>query len=95
MQIMWIGLLTILEPSNMMSCVIFENVIKMCEIETEPLCSVIILNYQGCGIIKECIMSVLNNDYKNVEIILVDNSSDDGSYEEAENQYCVRRIDSI
>lgn len=81
---MWIGLLTILEPSNMMSCVIFENVIKMCEIETEPLCSVIILNYQGCGIIKECIMSVLNNDYKNVEIILVDNSSDDGSYEEAE-----------
>ena len=46
-----------------------------------PKVSVIILNYQGKDIIENCIKSVINNSYKNIEIILIDNNSTDGSFE--------------
>lgn len=48
-----------------------------------PKVSVIILNYQGKDIIENCIKSVINNRYKNIEIILIDNNSTDGSFEVA------------
>lgn len=46
--------------------------------------SVIIVNYQGNGLIERCLESVLNNSYRNIEIILVDNNSTDGSLDYAE-----------
>lgn len=46
-----------------------------------PLFSVIVLNYNGKGLIEPCLSSLLNNDYPNFEIILVDNASGDGSAE--------------
>jgi hypothetical protein len=47
----------------------------------EPLVSVIILNYNGLRFAEQCVRSVLDSDYANFEVILVDNGSVDGSYE--------------
>jgi len=45
------------------------------------LVSVVILNYNGKNITKECVNSVLKSTYKKTEIIIVDNGSTDGSYQ--------------
>lgn len=44
----------------------------------EPLVSIVILYYKRCEIIEQTLRSVLNQDYSNCEIILVDNHSQDG-----------------
>lgn len=46
-----------------------------------PLVSIIILNYNGAGVVDRCVQSVLDSDYSNFEVIFVDNDSTDGSYE--------------
>lgn len=43
--------------------------------------SVVILNYNGLRHLRTCINSVLNQTYRNFEVIVVDNCSDDGSAE--------------
>ena len=45
----------------------------------EPLVSIIITNYNNLRYIKECLDSLDNLTYKNVEIIFVDNNSSDDS----------------
>lgn len=45
------------------------------------LVSIIILNWNGLKFIDKCIKSVIDQSYKNIEIILVDNNSTDGSFE--------------
>lgn len=45
----------------------------------EPLVSVIILNWNGEKVIRECIDSVLRTDYSRFEVIVVDNASSDSS----------------
>ncbi len=47
----------------------------------DPIVSVVILNWNGAGVIKECIDSVLDQSLRDFEIIVVDNGSDDGSPE--------------
>lgn len=47
----------------------------------EPLISVIVPIYNGERYIDDCIMSVLNQEYKNFELILVNDGSIDGSKE--------------
>ena len=47
--------------------------------EKLPLVSVIILNYNGKRFLNKCLTSVLNSNYSNVEVILVDNASTDDS----------------
>lgn len=49
--------------------------------------SIVILNYNGKHLIAECVDSVLSQTYSNVEIIIVDNGSTDGSVELIEAQY--------
>ncbi len=44
-----------------------------------PLVSVLILNYNGEYVLQNCILSILNNNYSNFEIIFVDNGSTDRS----------------
>lgn len=44
-----------------------------------PLVSIIIVNFNGKLLLKNCISSILKNDYFNYEIIIVDNCSTDGS----------------
>jgi GT2 family glycosyltransferase len=49
------------------------------ELPVNPLVSIIILNYNGNQFLDSCLKEVLRSDYPNVEIILVDNGSNDGS----------------
>lgn len=44
-----------------------------------PLVSVIIPNYNRCDDLRNCLDSVLKSDYSNIEIIVVDNNSTDNS----------------
>ena len=44
-----------------------------------PLASVIILNWNGEGLLAECVDSLLTQTYPRVEVIVVDNASTDRS----------------
>jgi len=48
--------------------------------ETEPLVSIIILNYNAGQLLTDCVNSILRSDYGNYEIIVVDNASKDQSH---------------
>ena len=52
---------------------------RMSSQSEEPLVSVIILNWNGKRYLKECLLSLKKQTYKNFEVILVDNGSTDGS----------------
>ena len=54
---------------------------------TEPLISIIILNYNGLNDLKECFDSLYNLNYKNLELVFVDNNSQDKSVEFVEENY--------
>lgn len=54
---------------------------------SNPLISVIIVNYNTGDILFECIRSIVNSNYKNMEIILVDNNSDDQSYKNIREEF--------
>ncbi|MEM0054446.1 MAG: glycosyltransferase [Nitrososphaeria archaeon] len=58
-----------------------------------PLVSVIILNYNGGDSVKRCIRSVLNSKYPNIEVVVFDNASKDGSYEEILREF--RALDNL
>jgi hypothetical protein len=45
----------------------------------KPLVSIIILVYNSLRFIEDCLRSVLRTDYENIEVIVVDNASRDGS----------------
>ena len=44
-----------------------------------PLVSIIIINYNGFDYVEKCFKSIMENNYKEFEIILVDNNSTDNS----------------
>lgn len=46
-----------------------------------PLVTVIVVNWNGIGTLQECLNSLLRQRYPSFEIIVVDNHSEDGSYE--------------
>ncbi len=56
-------------------------------IDDEPLVSVIVVNYNGKKYLKNCFDSLSRVDYKNSEVILVDNGSKDGSVDFIKNNY--------
>ncbi len=47
----------------------------------KKLVSVIIVNWNGKRFLKECLSSLFNQDYRNIEVIFVDNNSTDDSVE--------------
>lgn len=56
------------------------------------LISLVIINYNNKAYLQKCMTSILNQDYKNIEIIFIDNESKDGSYEFMKRQYSNRDI---
>lgn len=50
---------------------------------SDPLVSVVILNFNGRDYLSNCLDSVLNSQYSNFEVILVDNASTDNGLEKA------------
>jgi len=48
-----------------------------------PKIFVIVLNFNGKATLNDCLTSVFTSDYPNFEIVLVDNNSKDGSFEQA------------
>lgn len=52
-----------------------------------PKVSVVILNYNGKDVLGPCLSSVFAVNYPNLEIILVDNNSQDGSFEAAKANF--------
>lgn len=51
------------------------------------LVSVVIINYNNKDYLKRCIDSILEQKYKNIEIIFIDNQSKDNSYEYMKQEY--------
>lgn len=52
-----------------------------------PLVSIIVLNYNGWPLLKQCLPTVLHQDYEHCEIIVVDNGSSDQSVELIKKYY--------
>jgi len=57
-----------------------------------PLVSIIIINYNGESLLQKCLNSIKNNDYKNYEIILVDNNSTDNSINSVKTDFSEVKI---
>jgi len=54
---------------------------------SEPFVSVIIVNYNGRTYLEKCLKSLMNINYSNFQVILVDNNSKDDSVEFVRNFY--------
>lgn len=54
---------------------------------TNELVSIIVVNYNGKEYLKNCVSSVLKNNYSDWEIIIVDNASTDGSLEVVNDEF--------
>ena len=54
---------------------------------SEPLVSIIILNYNAGNLLLECIESVSKTNYDNFEIIVVDNASKDDSVNQCKEKF--------
>lgn len=61
-------------------------------ISTQAQVSIIVLNFNGLNFLKECLPSIRRQTYKNIEIIVIDNDSSDGSREFLQNLGDVRLI---
>ena len=56
----------------------------------KPLISIIILNYNAGELLYNCVESILNSNYENIEVIVVDNASKDKSH-----KICKEKFNSI
>lgn len=54
-----------------------------------PSVSVVVVNFNGGELLRQCLHTLLGTDYPDFEIIVVDNASTDGSLEEAERYFGV------
>ena len=52
-----------------------------------PLVSIIILNYNAGKLLEDCINSIFQSNYKNYEIIVVDNDSKDQSHVQCKEKF--------
>jgi hypothetical protein len=59
---------------------------------SEPLISIIILNYNAGQLLLNCVESVLKADYSNIEVIIVDNDSKDQSHIKCKEKFSRIRL---
>jgi len=52
-----------------------------------PKVFIVILNYNGRDVIKKCLSSVFKTNYPNFEVVIVDNNSNDDSFEIAKSNF--------
>jgi GT2 family glycosyltransferase len=82
----WIKLLGLFEA--------FSNLNKK-----RPLVSIIILNFNGLNLLRECLQSVFKTHYPNYEVIVIDNGSTDGSCIMIEKEFprasLIRNIENL
>jgi len=55
--------------------------------ESNPLVSVIIVTYDSRNFVGHCLDSVIGSGYQNVEIIVIDNNSKDGTADHVSTEY--------
>ena len=55
--------------------------------KNEPLVSIIVLNYNAGKLLTDCIESIFNSNYNNLEVIVVDNVSKDNSHKECKERF--------
>lgn len=63
--------------------------------DPSPFISIILLNFNGMIYVRNCVQSVLKSNYKNFELIIVDNNSTDGSIGIVEGEFDDARIKII
>jgi GT2 family glycosyltransferase len=54
---------------------------------SSPLVSVVIVNYNGAEMLRECLKSVFSQSYRSIEVIVVDNDSKDNSIEVTHREF--------
>ncbi len=52
-----------------------------------PSVSIVVVNYNGRQFLRQCLSTLLDTNYPNFEVIVVDNASTDGSFEEVEESF--------
>ena len=57
-----------------------------------PLVSVIIVNWNGGGVFEDCLKSLSRIGYQNIEIIVIDNNSSDGSINFASRYFSAVKV---
>jgi len=57
-----------------------------------PLVTAIVVDHNGGAMLDECLASLLHQDYPSLEVILVDNGSDDGAARRARDTYADRLV---
>lgn len=60
--------------------------------KNEPLVSIIIVNWNGKHLLKDCLDAISKQDYSRSEILFVDNASEDGSVEFVKKNYPMIKI---
>lgn len=55
--------------------------------QISPLCSIVVLNFNGKDFLDDCFTSLSRQCYRNYEVFLVDNASSDGSVEFVEKKF--------
>ncbi|MFC1521122.1 glycosyltransferase family 2 protein [Elusimicrobiota bacterium] len=53
----------------------------------QSLCSIVVVTYNGKALLERFLPSIMNQDYPNFEVVIVDNASQDGSIEFIEKNY--------
>jgi len=55
--------------------------------KSDPKISVIIINWNGKRLLRDCLNSIERTEYSNFDVVVVDNGSNDGSVEMIRNEF--------
>lgn len=55
--------------------------------DSQPKIFIVVLNFNGKNTLAACLSSIFQSDYLNFEVVVIDNDSMDGSFEQAKNDF--------